>query len=143
MTAKLTRWLVPRIPAILVGATTGLVFNQWFRPEGGAYYMIGVALIGAVLGLWIHHDLRGLYRAMQTGAARYVAVWTIIGGLAGGMLGLLIRRFDCQAATSLPWLFGATLWTTWLRCAMIGAVLSLLQVGDHYGDATAATPKSG
>lgn len=63
--------------------------------------------------------------------------------MAGGMFGLLIRKYDCQAPTQFPWLFDASVWTTWLRCGLIGAALTLLQVGDHYHESMPAMPKNG
>ena len=132
-----------RVPAIVLGAAFGVWLSLLVHPAGGFFLLLGSAVVGIVVGLWIHNDVRGLLRATHAGAMRNIALWTVLGGMAGGMFGLLIRKYDCQAPVQFPWLFDATVWTTWLRCASIGGVLTLLQAGDHYNESVYAMPKSG
>ncbi len=138
MTKRILSWVLPRIPAMCLGAgimvwlSTQAFVSEDAPPGRVVWFALGTALMGAVVGLWVRRCLGGLRTAFRAGSAQKVLLRAMVGGIVLGLAGLIVRSIEGQSADLHPWLLGASYLGAWARWTIGGATLTLLGQGENY-----------
>lgn len=125
---------VRRFPFLVLGAVGGWALFGWHRGDDWTLRSaIPATLCGALVGLWLYPDFRGLCKALRSRSAVWALFWPIVGMLASGSLGLAVKWLGGDAAAGdYAWLLGGDALTTWSRWALLGGLLLLSQVGNYF-----------